>query len=206
MEEKIEIAGKSAIISSIIGEVVKSNKYAETYMSAQHSHIGSGSNMNVSSDVLTNHEIFIKENGDGKEIPLKLYKDNVLVREGNKVSLTYIDVNKYEYLLCLYNSDTGYKNIICNMRELSINFLPSALKPFSYLNLKNILIISLIILVIAGFIFSGSTRLVFPLLFIAAILILSMPIGAVIVEIKISQIISKIKNKLDSHLSKIKIS
>lgn len=76
----------------------------------------------------------------------------------------------------------------------------------SNLNLKNILIISLIILVIAGFIFSGSTRLVFPLLFIAAILILSMPIGAVIVEIKISQIISKIKNKLDSHLSKIKIS
>ena len=206
MEENIYIAGKPAVFHSIIGEVVKSNKYAETYMSAQHSHTGSGSNMNVSSDVITNHEIFIKENGDGREIPLKLYKDNILVREGNKVSLIYIDVNKYEYLLCLYNSDTGYKNIICNMRELSVNFLPLALNPFSYLSIKSWLIISVIILVIAGFIFSGSTQLVFPSLFAAGILIISMPIAAVIAQVKINQIILEIKNKLDSHLRKIKIS
>lgn len=206
IKKEIGISNKLAVFRSIIGEVMKSSKYTENYISAQHSHIGSSSNMNISSDVLVNHEIFIKEIDTGREISLKLYKDDILVREGNKVALTYIDINKYEYLLSINNYHTGAQNIICNTRDLSLNFIPSILVPFSYLNVKIWLIISIITLVIAGFIFSGSTQLVFPLLFASGIFIISMPIAAVIAQIKINQIVSEIKNKLDSHLSEIKIS
>ena len=127
-EETVNISGKLVAFKMLTGEIVKSNKYTKTYFDANHSHNHSSnyssSNVNISSDVDTIHEIFVKLGDSNKELPVKLHREDILVREGNKIALLYVTINNVEYLTTLYNYTTEERYTITKTYLFTDYFIP----------------------------------------------------------------------------------
>ncbi|MDP1697059.1 MAG: hypothetical protein U0975_10610 [Erythrobacter sp.] len=105
--------GRNVLRFNVVeGVIVGDKKWAEThvYSSGGGGYIGPQGGYvrppTLNSNVSTNHEIWIKENGSEREFPISLRNTDLKVREGHKVAVVIADTGQHRYFTQLVNRTT----------------------------------------------------------------------------------------------------
>ena len=111
--EDIRFDSNTLKFTDVTGTVLDSAKWSETHVSGGggggYAYEGSGqsSGVSISSSTSTQHDIWIKEDSTGKERPVQLSGADVPLRQGQRVTVVFVESAKGSMTALLVNHDAG---------------------------------------------------------------------------------------------------